>query len=1740
MKKRLLSILCALAMLLTLLPTSALAAEEKIVTVTTSELVDLGTIQTTAAPRISLFSAETGSVDPVSTNEVKWIDRVDLPNEFDQFYAALEEASDGDDINDWLIDPTADGTVNVSSTDEKTQTTITYQAVKLLEVPIEGALMDKTTIQYYLSCIRAAYDAFDRDHPEVFWLNGNSKSFYTQSYSYEGNNPENITQSTTTFYFVLTATDSDETVTFDVRDTDTYTTVEIIKTAITDRDNSIAAIKNSGSVTVEGESLSYIDTASDYDKVRFFNAWLTHNNQYNTSDPLDSAPDSAWACVSALAGSTGADGPVCEGYARAFKVLCDSEGIPCVLVDGTATNSSGSEAHMWDYVQLESDGPWYAVDVTWNDPTVSGEASSDGASGYENEDYFLVGSNTVDGNSTFGTTHPVANQPSEGGLQFTNGPQLNDQAYTSSASLTSVSISAGTDDINLSGVPVPGKGTTTTIQLKATASYDNSTTSDVTASASWELGDSYGGVKVSTDGQVTIQPSAEAGTFTVQATFGGQTDSVTITLTKDDTDVVAELGTISGNDSVALPAASSSSVTATYSVTAYNKYGETISSPSIVWSIEGDPTGITINDGTLTVTNEAAAGTITLKATSGALTATKTISITKSASVVTDVDISPGSVASIAVPEVAAIGGTGSNTMQLSAIVTDQYGDRMSSTVSWTISGDTTGVEISDAGLLSVDNTAVGGTVTVTATCGNNVTDSLTVTITKATSQVKFLQITDSEGDPVFNDSVTIPTEGTPVIRSYSFKAYDQYGSEMTGQTVSWSATSATGVTWDASTCRLSVASGAQAGNITLTVSYNTISDSITVQLTNKEQAGVNIQDVPVDGSMTYGTDLTLGATAVNTGTGTPTWFWSSSDDTTLRVDGTGDSARITALKVGSATITVTYSDDTSSGSDQVTITVTPADMTYAQITLDGEDRVYNGTAQTVGIQSVTLRGKPLVSGTDYKITNGSTGTNAGSYALTISGTGNYTGTATASWSIAKATPKVTFPNPTAAYGQTLSEITLTNPSGNIEGTWRWIYPNLEVDNAPGTGTQSFAAEFTPADTNNYESVTGPVNINIIQAAAPTLPDQNISHKAGATGTQMFSVAGLMPSGAGALTYATGTKTDEKGIISGWSVSSAGMVSYTLSGTGEAGDTASMDVVIGSTNYEDATITLIVTLVEKDAPILNVQPIVWTYSGQAVPVSAIRGTATLNGTEISGSWAWSAGNIRNPINVADSGAYLVVFTPDDTDNYSQATTTVNVTINKAVPTGTPGWTALTSAGQTLSDVNLTTGTITPEGSIAWDLPADTAVSANTSYGWTFTPTDDSNYTNLTGTLVPYQLSDVPDEPDEPDEPDIPDIPDIPDEPDIPDFPDEPDEPDVPVTPPTTTETVTNPDGSTTTTVTRPDGSTTETTKNPDGSQQVVETDKVGNTTTTTTDQDGNKTEVVENTDGSSQITVENTDGSSSTTTVDSDGQTQAQVTLPQDVVEAAAEAGQAVALPIPEVPVTADRETAPIVTVELSGNTTAQVEIPVEDVTPGTVAVIVKADGTEEVIKTSLTTDSGVSVTLSDGDTVKIVDNSKDFDDVADSFWGAEAVAFAASRELFNGTSATTFEPDTDMSRAMIVTVLARLEGVDTSTGDTWYEAGAQWAMQAGVSDGSNLMSALTREQLVTMLYRYAGQPESGVLTGFHDAASVSGYAVDAMAWAVNNGIINGVGNNTLDPRGTATRAQVAAILMRFIQNLMK
>ena len=160
------------------------------------------------------------------------------------------------------------------------------------------------------------------------------------------------------------------------------------------------------------------------------------------------------------------------------------------------------------------------------------------------------------------------------------------------------------------------------------------------------------------------------------------------------------------------------------------------------------------------------------------------------------------------------------------------------------------------------------------------------------------------------------------------------------------------------------------------------------------------------------------------------------------------------------------------------------------------------------------------------------------------------------------------------------------------------------------------------------------------------------------------------------------------------------------------------------------------------------------------------------------------------------------------------------------------------------------------------------------------------------------------------------------------------------------------------------------------------------------------------------------------------------------------------------------------------------------------------------------------------------------FTDVAEGDWFYDYVEYVYANGLMDGTSDTTFEPNANMTRAMVWAILARIDG-ETVTGASWVETAREWAMANGVSDGENANGYVTREQLATMLWRYAGEPASDYsLSAFTDAGSVSGYAATAMAWAVEHGIITGVTDTTIEPQGTATRAQCAAMLMRFAENV--
>ena len=161
-----------------------------------------------------------------------------------------------------------------------------------------------------------------------------------------------------------------------------------------------------------------------------------------------------------------------------------------------------------------------------------------------------------------------------------------------------------------------------------------------------------------------------------------------------------------------------------------------------------------------------------------------------------------------------------------------------------------------------------------------------------------------------------------------------------------------------------------------------------------------------------------------------------------------------------------------------------------------------------------------------------------------------------------------------------------------------------------------------------------------------------------------------------------------------------------------------------------------------------------------------------------------------------------------------------------------------------------------------------------------------------------------------------------------------------------------------------------------------------------------------------------------------------------------------------------------------------------------------------------------------------------DYADVVKTAWYHTAVCAAVEKGIMIGVAEGVFAPEAKLTRAQLMTMLAREAGVDTTGSTPWYAAGLEWAVAEGVSDGTNPEADITREQLVTMLYRAAKNEGKSVvaasdLANFSDAADVSDWALDAVKWAAATGVMKG-SDGALNPQGTATRAEVAQFFANY------
>ena len=531
------------------------------------------------------------------------------------------------------------------------------------------------------------------------------------------------------------------------------------------------------------------------------------------------------------------------------------------------------------------------------------------------------------------------------------------------------------------------------------------------------------------------------------------------------------------------------------------------------------------------------------------------------------------------------------------------------------------------------------------------------------------------------------------------------------------------------------------------------------------------------------------------------------------------------------------------------------------------------------------------------------------------------------------------------------------------------------------------------------------------------------------------------------------------------------------------GSVGAIKITVTPTNYKPVTLAVNLRSVNKRKLGMFVSvatdPVVCGMTLGDIKLSA---EATDGDQVIPGTIAWE--DPLTTVPAAGRATYRWTFTPDDTMHYLTASNTITFLVDKATPTGAPTYTAITTGGKTLADAALTANAGWPSGTVQWvdkdgkPLPASTQVQANTEYTWSFTPADAANYNGATGSVTLYAVSSGGGGGGG-------------------------------SSSASKTSTTTNADGSVTKTETKSDGTVVETTTGKDGSTTKTETKK----------------------DGSSVTESKDAAGSTGMVKTDKHGQTTAETDLSSKAIDTAKRNGEPVTAPV-EVKATRDSSTAPTVKVELpKGAGETKVEIPVSNVKPGTVAVLVHADGTEEIVKNSLPTEDGIQLTVNGGATVKIVDNSKDFADTR-NHWAKDAIDFVSARGLVNGMNDSIYAPNNSTTRAQLWTILARQNDADLNGGNTWFENAQNWAKAKGISDGANPDGTINRAQMVTMLWRAMGQPAPTAAATFTDVSADSYYA-QAVAWAIENGITTGVGGDRFDPNSTCTRAQIATFLYR-------
>ena len=368
------------------------------------------------------------------------IDMPDYLHEFtDRYVTAMKEVLAGG--KNWLSDPSlGDGVdqngyyVEIKTFTDEVPFSFTPGNQAECEMKA-GAVMSQAAQEVY-STFQAympyAFTCMTNDHPEAFWLQHTNFNYSAgQGYSYGYNLAQGqgtVRWSVNLRYYLLMPNG------FDVRarSLQNFNNPSFLANSIKQFNDAVENV------------LASCTAASRFDTLLNLHDWLTRNNVYNAYFLMgytqSNIGDMPWSPYSGLVAHSGQEAPVCEGYARAMKVICDRLGIPCVLVYGDAKQSYEGLAgpHMWCYVQME-DGQWYADDPTWDDPAVQGLNSV--TSGYEGHDWFLLGSQTeVSTGLSFLMSHPETSFLSNGIWNLVPGPVLSEKRYVLNIPIEAVAL----------------------------------------------------------------------------------------------------------------------------------------------------------------------------------------------------------------------------------------------------------------------------------------------------------------------------------------------------------------------------------------------------------------------------------------------------------------------------------------------------------------------------------------------------------------------------------------------------------------------------------------------------------------------------------------------------------------------------------------------------------------------------------------------------------------------------------------------------------------------------------------------------------------------------------------------------------------------------------------------------------------------------------------------------------------------------------------------------------------------------------------------------------------------------------------------------------------------------------------------------------------------------------------------------------------------------------------------------